>query len=119
MRNRLVAVAMLAGVLMAIGSFFIIALPFKSHIRLTPTVSGTETQVNCGSVLHHPLDKRNGVTASERARACANGFTMRRFLGFALALVGVAIVVVSARALSSVEQNKKRRQQLPTPTKQP
>jgi hypothetical protein len=117
MRNRLVAVAMLAGVLMVVGSFFVIALPFKSHIRLTPTVAGTNARVNCGSVLHHPLDKRNGVTAGERNRACANGFTTRRSSGFALALVGVAIVVVGARALSPMEQNKKRRQELPTPTK--
>jgi hypothetical protein len=117
MHNRLIAVMMLAGLLLVVGSVYVIALPFDSHVGPTPTISGTKSRVSCGSALD-PLAKGRGVTARERARACANGLTTRRLSGFALALMGLTTVVMSARALSPVEQNKKRRQELPTPTNQ-
>jgi hypothetical protein len=100
---------MLAGVLFVAASAYILALPFRSHLRETPAVLGSQTRVECGSALNHRFGDRNRVDASARAHACLSGFATRRYAGGALALVGLALVLVAARALPTVQQSNKTR----------
>jgi hypothetical protein len=104
---------MLAGVLLVVASAYVLALPFRSHLRETAAVAGTQTQVDCGSALHHRFSDRNGVAARKRARACVNGFAARRYAGGALAVVGLALVFAAARVLPTVQQSSKRQRPPP------
>jgi len=104
---------MIVGVLFLVASTYLLALPFRTHVRASTTEVGAQIQVDCGSALHYRFANRNGISASARAHACLRGLSTRRYASGALVLAGLGLVFAGAFGLPTAQQSHKSQQPPP------